>query len=307
MQKYMEYLKPGNVISENKDLDGVSIVIPTYNRNRLLDLSLLSLVNQIFPKDKYEVIVVDDGSNPKADVVVKKYESVIDLTYLYQDDQGFRVSKARNLGIKASKYKTILFIDCGVLCGPDVVSEHYALHKKRSIVAMGLPFCFETGKGIPPEIDKLLDLGELNIIFKLMGDDKAYIDPRYIFFQKYNFDLSNMKTPWIFAWTCHLSVSKSSLINVGGFDENFKSWGGEDVELAIRLYDNDNKFVVARDVKTFHIPHDKNKIGRLLSGRNNADYIHKKHNTKYTALLREGHGNEAMIRIIETGLLDKVR
>ena len=40
----------------------ISIVIPTFNRAELLRSTLDSLVDQSLPRDKYEVIVVDNGS-----------------------------------------------------------------------------------------------------------------------------------------------------------------------------------------------------------------------------------------------------
>ncbi|RLE10798.1 glycosyl transferase, partial [Candidatus Aerophobetes bacterium] len=40
----------------------VSVVIPTYNRKKLLQRVLKFLFEQNYPKDRYEIVVVDDGS-----------------------------------------------------------------------------------------------------------------------------------------------------------------------------------------------------------------------------------------------------
>ncbi len=41
----------------------ISIIIPTYNRKELLQRCLNSIMHQDYPKDKYEIIVIDDGSS----------------------------------------------------------------------------------------------------------------------------------------------------------------------------------------------------------------------------------------------------
>ena len=41
----------------------VSILVPTYNRADMLDQTLDSLLNQNYPKDKFELIVIDNNSS----------------------------------------------------------------------------------------------------------------------------------------------------------------------------------------------------------------------------------------------------
>jgi len=48
----------------------VSIVIPTYNRRKILKRALELLFAQNYPKDKYEIILVDDGSTDGTDEMV---------------------------------------------------------------------------------------------------------------------------------------------------------------------------------------------------------------------------------------------
>ncbi len=40
----------------------LSVIVPTYNRNRKLQTTVETLSRQTFPADDYEIIVVDDGS-----------------------------------------------------------------------------------------------------------------------------------------------------------------------------------------------------------------------------------------------------
>ncbi len=91
----------------------VSVVIPTFNREDFIKQCVISALQQSKKPD--EVIVVDDGSSDKTWDVLrtlgfsdseKKKNS---LRYIFQRNKG--VSAARNLGIKASKYRYIAFLD----------------------------------------------------------------------------------------------------------------------------------------------------------------------------------------------------
>ena len=89
-----------------------SIIIPVYNRPDEVDELLSSLLLQHF-KD-FEVIVVEDGSVLPCKEVVRKYESQLDIHYLWKENGG--PSSARNMGVEACKgdYVLILDSDCVV-------------------------------------------------------------------------------------------------------------------------------------------------------------------------------------------------
>lgn len=102
----------------------ISVVVPTYNREELLKETLRSLSSQSIPKSEYEVIVVDDGSTDETNELVREYESKMDVTYIFQEDLGFRVSMARNKGIKAAKYEVILLLDSGIVAPGTLLESH---------------------------------------------------------------------------------------------------------------------------------------------------------------------------------------
>ena len=83
----------------------VSVVIPTFNRIKLLERAVNSVIRQT--KDPYEIIVVDDGSDDDSSEMVKqKFGSVI---LIRQENCG--VSAARNRGIETSKGDWIALLD----------------------------------------------------------------------------------------------------------------------------------------------------------------------------------------------------
>jgi len=87
----------------------VSVIMPTYNRENLIKDAILSVLGQIF--QRFELIIVDDGSSDNtSEVVLKLAESDSRIRYLYQKNQG--VSAARNYGICCSKPTNyVAFID----------------------------------------------------------------------------------------------------------------------------------------------------------------------------------------------------
>jgi glycosyltransferase involved in cell wall biosynthesis len=89
---------------ENQPL--VSIVIPCYNDWQYVEQAVNSALNQTYLNK--EVIVVDDGSNAKTKKILKRLEPRI-TKLITQENQG--QSKARNVGIEASKGEYILVLD----------------------------------------------------------------------------------------------------------------------------------------------------------------------------------------------------
>ena len=91
----------------------VSVVIPTFNREGFIEQCVVSALQQSKKPD--EVIVVDDGSSDKTWDVLRTLgfsdskEEKNSLLYIFQRNKG--VSAARNLGIKAAKFRYIAFLD----------------------------------------------------------------------------------------------------------------------------------------------------------------------------------------------------
>lgn len=89
----------------SKDL--ISIIVPTYNRARTLKSSINSLINQTYPN--IEIIIVDDGSIDNTQELVS---SIDDSRIKYiKLDKNYGACYARNIGIKVSLGKYIMFND----------------------------------------------------------------------------------------------------------------------------------------------------------------------------------------------------
>jgi glycosyltransferase involved in cell wall biosynthesis len=86
----------------------VSIIIPTYNRANDLDRCLKSLQNQTYKN--FEVLVCDDGSTDNTEEIVAKYNSILTIKYIKDDNFGGPASP-RNNGISEAKGDWICFLD----------------------------------------------------------------------------------------------------------------------------------------------------------------------------------------------------
>lgn len=85
----------------------VSIIIPTYNREKEITRAISSILRQTY--SKYEIIIVDDGSTDSTQQVIGKIEDSR-IRYI-KLDQNQGVAHARNVGIQEAKYDYIAFLD----------------------------------------------------------------------------------------------------------------------------------------------------------------------------------------------------
>jgi glycosyltransferase involved in cell wall biosynthesis len=90
----------------------VSVVVPTWNRATLLPGLLDSLLAQDYPRDRFEVVVVDDGSTDDTAAVVRRYgdRGTGPAVRLVQQANGGG-NRARNAGIEAAEGAVLAFLD----------------------------------------------------------------------------------------------------------------------------------------------------------------------------------------------------
>lgn len=94
-----------------------SIVIPTYNRPERLRLCLAAIRQLNYPIDRFEVIVVDDGSPTPLHAVVEPFQAELQLTLLRQANAG--PASARNAGALIARGQFLAFTDDDCTPKPD--------------------------------------------------------------------------------------------------------------------------------------------------------------------------------------------
>ena len=111
----------------NNRQNSISVIIPVFNRVKLIARCINSVINQTYPVN--EIIVVDDGSNDGTyDLIRKNFPQVISI---YQENKG--VSNARNVGIQSAKSKWIAFLDSDDEWLPNKIEKQISLIKKNPL------------------------------------------------------------------------------------------------------------------------------------------------------------------------------
>ena len=216
----------------------ISISIITYNRKNILKDVIKSLENQTYSLDRFEIVIVDDGSVDGTPDVMKEIErnSPCNIHYVRQEiNQGKSV--VRNISIEKAESNLILFLEDDTIADKYLIEEHVKAHTEGQETAI---------------------LGE-----EIRGEDsistpfgRYIIDEARKFFDGIQW-LITSESPEGFKGfiTFNLSVERNFLLKNGIFDPEFKYFC-EDIELGYRLCKKGLKLVYNKKaiINNFHPP-----------------------------------------------------
>jgi glycosyltransferase involved in cell wall biosynthesis len=205
-----------------------SIIVPTYRRPRQLSACLQSLVHLKYPKNRYEVIIVDDGSEEPPEAAVAALQNRLDITLLTQPNSG--PATARNTGALKSKGEFLVFTD------DDCIPKDNWLQCLTARFAQS-PSCAVGGRTINALTGNLYAVAS-----QLLVD--------YIF-SYYNRDSNNAR----FLTTSNLAVPADKFFAMGGFDTEFRRAAGEDREFCANWLHRGHRLIFANEVVVFHNHH----------------------------------------------------
>lgn len=284
-----------------------TVVVPTYNRSALLKHTLDSLVRQRLDNgDTFEVVVADDGSADDTAEVVAGYGDRLDVRHVFQEDEGYRVAKARNAGIGHARSGVCVFVDSGVILRSGALAAHLAAHRQAPgpTAVVGYVLCFNEGNEDGDEITAALDFTDPDASFAEFAAKGQWPDIREDYYERYGEDLDTLTAPWLMWWTCNASASTALLREVGGYDEAYRSWGAEDVDLGYRLRTAGARFVLRRDAAAIHVPHPKSYEENMRSAADNYQYFAQKYDTPVARLVVDNHFHEIEDILRSRGLAD---
>lgn len=175
-------------------LPSFSIIIPTYERPDRLAACLEAIACLDYPRDRFEVIVVDDGSETSPQEVVDSVRDRLEARLLRQPNGG--PASARNRGAAQARGAFLAFTDDDCLPAPDWLSELASRFEKTPDHAIG----GRTFNG--------LDKNPFST-FSQMIIDFAY--------RRYN---ANPAQATFFA-SNNLAVPAQAFATLGGFDQTF--------------------------------------------------------------------------------------
>ena len=222
----------------------VSVIVSYYDAPEALALTLASLEGQSYPRDLFEVVVVDDGSpTPLAPP-----STPFDLKVVRQEDRGFGLARGRNAGARAAAHDILLFLDGDLLAESGWIAAHARWHHAVSdAVSVGFYPNAEVA-GLDPETVRRRP-GTLEELLADRPTEPPWIERHMRMtgcMTSRDDDLFRM----VGGGNC--GVRRRFYDLVGGCDESFAGWGGEDVEFAYRAYTRGGLLAPAPDAIAWH-------------------------------------------------------
>ena len=213
----------------------ISVIIPTYNRVNELIKTLNALEEQTLSKERFEVIIVDDGSTDSTAERVKGFiqSSSLNIKYFYQENK--KPAAARNLGIKMSVNDLILFLGDDTTPDKDFLKVHLDTHNAKNtdqkLAVLGYT-TWPIDYHITPFLEFINGYGS-QFGYELIKDGEVV-----------NFSLF---------YTSNISLSRNLLNCLDYyFDENFKIAGWEDTDIGYRLQKKGMSILYNANAKTYH-------------------------------------------------------
>ena len=189
-----------------------SVVIPTHQRRDSLLRTLASLATQTIPCDRYEVVVVVDGSTDGSREAAESLATGYALRVLAQPNRGR--ATACNAGVAAARGAIVLLLDDDMTATPELLAAHLGAHERQSRAAVigAAPIPLEPG--LPEHV--------------------RYVGEK---FNRHLDHLASAGRPLALRdfYSGNLSIARAELDAVHGFDERFTVYGNEDLELSLRL------------------------------------------------------------------------
>lgn len=195
----------------------LSVIVAIYNQAAYLPELLASLDEQE-GVGHFEIIICDDGSHddPVVSLQGSGVRSRRDVRYIWQPDEGFRVSRSRNNGIRCARGEVLVLIDGNSVLQPFFLAEHLDAHRgQRRLVYGG-----RRQVRVPPGAD----LSRRRLL-SAEGGERDDLEKRKQWL--------TTPRPWMACIAANLSVQRSEAIC---FDEAFEGWGSEDRDFAYRLW-----------------------------------------------------------------------
>ncbi|MCJ7802193.1 MAG: glycosyltransferase [Candidatus Marinimicrobia bacterium] len=196
-----------------KEFPTISVVVACFNVEHVIELCIKALLKQDYPKDKLSIIIVDDKSTDDTSKIIQIFHENEQIK-IVKHFKNRGLAAARNSGIKASKSQIVGFIDSDMVVKNNWVNAMvYEISKNGVVACMGGIKLADSL--IPNDLDKFLYNPTRGVL--------KHGENRPIRFKWFLFN--------------NTAVKRTVIDEIGLFNESITSYGGEDTDFAIRIWD----------------------------------------------------------------------
>jgi len=232
----------------------VSVVIPNWNGKELLEKNLPPLIEALqHEKGNHEIIIVDDASTDGSVEFIKDSYSQVKLIQL-KKNRGFAV--ACNIGVSKSKNDIIFFLNSDVEVKKDFLKPLLTHFDDEKV--------FATSPKVLTEDKETFAGGKIGAGFKLG-----------IFWVHRDIDKGQIKkvSTSLFATAGSSAFAKRKFIKLGGFDELYRPFYWEDIDICYRAWKRGWKILYEPKSIVYH--KHQSTIGKVLK-QSQIESIHRK-------------------------------
>ena len=206
----------------------MSVVIPTYQRRESIKRLLNALKHQRIQPDRFEVLVVIDGSSDGTEDLIANIKTPYSLRAICQPNRGR--AAACNTGIRNAHGDIIVLLDDDMEPESGFLAAHWQAHQgqKRLGVVGAVPVAARPGSSYA----------------SLYISEKFRQHLEKLSQQGYQLTLRDF-------YSGNFSIKRKCLLEVGLFDEEFRIYGNEDLELSLRLRKAGVSLVYCRDALAY--------------------------------------------------------
>lgn len=204
----------------------LTFVIASYNRAKFLPELLAGLEKQTLPRDRFDVVLVDDGSREPIRPVLEQRGTDLRITLIEQANTG--QATARHRGIEQATGDVILIVDDDMKLAPDLAEAHLRWHERGFRVVLGRIHSASAIDHMP-----LFERFHARQLEKMVEAFRNGSEPRGVHF-----------------CTGNVSFRRKDYLAIGGFDRTLKR--SEDRDLGLRLEYAGATFAYAEDAGTVH-------------------------------------------------------
>ena len=248
-----------------------SIVIPALNSRSTLELALRCLEAQTLPRDRFECLVVDDGSTDGTSAFLRRCQPGFSLRY-FSHPTNLGRSQARNTACAHAEGDVFIFIDADMLPEPDWLAHYAAAFAQTPSLDVLSGGRYHLHLGANPDnrplvLGQMLGVSPAELFVSQVAEQFEQLRARARLGMYPGHAMARIEAQLpevcqrypeslLCAYsviTSNVAVRRSVFEKVGGFDTSMRRT--EDTDLGVRLWEIGARFGCAPDARAYHMYH----------------------------------------------------